>query len=54
MPTKKRELITVRVLVPHDHMARYTIAQLRNTPDLERRIAKGFLEEVDTEEQADE
>ena len=40
-------MIWVRVLVPHDHLQRYSLVELEDTPDLRVRIAKGFLEVTD-------
>ena len=36
-------MIRVKVMVPHDHLARYSLVELQDTPDLRLRIAKGFL-----------
>lgn len=36
-------MIWVKVMVPHDHMERYAIVELADTPDLRRRVEKGFL-----------
>ena len=40
-------MIWVKVMVPHDHLARYSVVELQDTPDLRQRIVKGFLQPVE-------
>jgi hypothetical protein len=46
-------MILVRVIVPHDRMQRFDTYWLAETPDVQRRIERGYLEfiEYDTEEE---
>jgi hypothetical protein len=45
-------MIRVKVMVPHDHMSRYTVVDLIDTDDVRVRIAKGYLLPVDELEEA--
>jgi hypothetical protein len=46
-------MILVRVIVPHDRMQRFDTYWLQETPDVQRRIERGYLEfiDYDTEEE---
>ena len=40
-------MILVRVIVPHDRMQRFDTYWLAETPDVQRRIERGYLEFID-------
>ena len=46
-------MIRVKVMVPHDHLKRYTIVELIDTDDVRVRIAKGYLQPVEATEWKD-
>ena len=40
-------MITVKVMVPHDHMQRYSLVELEDTADVRARIVRGYLQPVE-------
>jgi hypothetical protein len=40
-------MILVRVIVPHDRMQRFDTYWLQETPDVQRRIERGYLEFIE-------
>lgn len=40
-------MILVRVIVPHDRMQRFDTYWLQETPDVQNRIERGYLEFID-------
>ena len=47
----RKPRIRVKVLVPHDHLRRYQIVDLVHTPDVVRRIERGYLIETETKDE---
>ena len=47
-------MILVRVIVPHDRLERFREYWLADTPDLQNRIERGYLEYIDREDGEEE
>ena len=47
-------MILVRVIVPHDRMQRFDTYWLAETPDVQRRIERGYLEYIEHDDEGEE
>jgi hypothetical protein len=47
-------MILVRVIVPHDRMQRFDTYWLEESPDVQRRIERGYLEFIEHDDEGEE
>lgn len=47
-------MILVRVIVPHDRMQRFETYWLAESPDVQRRIERGYLEFIEHDNEGEE